>query len=132
MMSTYLPFFFALTEPPLRACGSPSKSSMEVALLNDVAGRGGGIPGVDDIERGTFPAARGGALDEGGAGLAESGGRLPMAEGALLSGPEPIGGAPGLSDLAWGAGPFGGGGVLCANVLLPGSFLLTHLFSSLS
>lgn len=123
MISTYLPFFFPL-EPagPLRAVGAPSKSSIEVALLRDGAGRGGAPGGV--AVPGTVAGRDDGVLDPGGAGLAEIDGGLPPSPGAA-------GGTLGLAVRVEGPA-FGGGGVLRADVLPSGSFLLTHFLRLLS
>jgi hypothetical protein len=114
-------------------------------LLNEVAGLGGApdeLPGgvgktaPVDTDRGI---AGGGAPSEGGAGLADTDGGAPAEEDGRL--PEPIcggvaiaGGGPPLPliVLLGAAEAFGGGGVPRAGVALPGSFLLTHFFSSLS
>lgn len=159
MTSTYLPFFFPLeAAAPFRACGAPSKSSIELALLSDVAGREGGArpdPGPGGVEaaapvetgRGMFAPAGGGTpREDDRAGLPERDGALPV--GGRLSDPvtaaeaeagplEAIGGAPAallvLPVLLCGAGPFGGGGVARAAALaLFGSFLLTHFFRFVS
>jgi hypothetical protein len=130
----------------LRACGAPSKSSIELALLNDVAGLGGApaeLPGgvgktaPVDTDRGI---AGGGAPSEGGAGLADTDGGAPAEEDGRLpeapacGGVAIAGGGPPLPliDLLGGAEPFGGGGVPRVGAALPGSFLLTHFFSSVS
>ena len=74
-------------------------------------------------------------LEERGAALDEEGGRLPEAD---IGGSEGTGGAPlggMLLELAvrlGGAEPRGGGGVARTGAALPGSFLLTHFFRSLS
>ena len=150
--STYRPPFFLPRPPagPFRAVGAPSRSSIELALLNDVDGRGGGGaspspgPGAEpaillggvslDTDRG-----RGGgpprdddnaglpAIDEGAKppGPAEDDGRLDAIGGVL----------PKLATLgALLGGPIrlGGGGGVADGVALPGSFLLTHFFSSVS
>lgn len=146
--STYLPFFLPLTVPPLRACGGPSKSSIELAVLSDVAGRGGGpeeLPGrvggaaaPVETDRGTALRNGGGAPSSDGAGLPVCGGGAPAEEVGRLSGPGGLGEAAGggallpLAVLLGGAAPLGGGGVPRDTVALLGSFLLTHFLSSLS
>lgn len=130
MTSTYLPFFFPL-EPagPLRAVGAPSKSSIEVALLRDGAGRGGAPGGV--AVPGTVAGRDDGVLDPGGAGLAEIDGGPPERDGGLPPSPGAAGGTLGLAVRVEGPA-FGGGGVLRADVLPSGSFLLTHFLRLLS
>lgn len=135
MTSTYLPFFFPLVDPagPLRACGSPRRSSIEVALLNDVPGREGGPPGGARNERGKLEASEGALVEMAAGGALPLGpGGLPMGTGKVALGVEFNGGI-GLTVLVGGgAGPLGGGGVPTVAVLLPGSFLFTHFFKSWS
>lgn len=117
---------------------------MELALLNDVAGRGGGgkdepIGGVGmaalvEADR-AVPSIGGGAASEGGAGLLDSDGGAPADDGGLLSSPKPMlaaGGAVLPLALLLGADALGGGGVPRDTLALFGSFLLTHFFNSLS
>lgn len=136
----------------MRACGAPSKSSIELAWLREVEGLGGGpaeLPGRDElspvvetalveIDRagpnagvGGRPRDVAGLLDSGGGGAPpDDDGRLPVPAG--------IGGTGGggiLAPLAVRLGgpiAFGGGGVARVGVALFGSFLLTHFFRSLS
>lgn len=111
---------------------------MDVALLKDEPGRDGGPPGGARNDRGKLGAASDGALVEiDGAGLVNIADEPPPPTGIGGGG---IGGTAwlwpsggiGLAVLVGGAVPFGGGGVALAAVLLPGSFLLTHFFKSLS
>ena len=144
MTSTYLPFFFPRAVPPLRACGAPSKSSIELALLRDVEGLGGGakppeLPGgvgaAAPVE--TDRGIGGGTPNvDGGAGLPESGGGAPADDDGRLPALDAIGGVAAggtLAPLVVLLGPIrGGGGGAAAGVALLGSFLLTHFFRSLS
>jgi hypothetical protein len=132
---------------PFRACGAPRRSSIELALLRDVAGREGGarpeleLGGVApaapvDTERVGPSGAPGGGIPNS-AGLSERDGGAPVPVDGRLFGAvggrcEAIGGALlALADLLGGKGPLGGGGVERAvAVALLGSFLLTHFFSS--
>lgn len=140
----------------MRAWGAPSRSSMELAVLRDVEGRGGGArPELEPGGMGAGPvdAARGNPLAPPGTGTprepgnpglpARDGGPAPV-DGRLsidvprseidggrcnMGGPEAV--LPPLTDLLCGIGPFGGGGVARAEaVALFGSFLLTHFLSS--
>jgi hypothetical protein len=128
---------------PLRACGAPIRSSIELALLRDVAGRdGGGPPGPDGV--GTVPPLETDrAIGPGGGTPSEDGpleaiGGAPADVEGRLSELTAIGGGPiggvlvALTVLAGGAETFGGGGVARTGALLSGSFLLTHFFRSLS
>lgn len=140
--STYLPFFFPLPAAPLRAWGAPSKSSIELALLKDVDGRGGGckpaeLPGgvgtaaPVETDRGPsgggIPNAEGAGLPgiDGGGAPAEDPGRLLTLGGIAAGGTLAV-----LGVRLGGAGPRGGGGVPRTGALLLGSFLLTHFFKS--
>lgn len=117
---------------------------MELALLSDVAGRGGGkeepIGGVAmaalvEADR-AVPSIGGGAASEDGAGLLDSDGGAPADDGGLLSGPKAMLAAGGtvlpLALLLGGPDALGGGGVPRDTLALFGSFLLTHFFNSLS
>lgn len=119
---------------------------MELAWVKEDEGRGGGpleLPGGVGIEPPVeTERGRGGAanpeipgLDERGAALEEDGGRLPEADigGSEGTGGTPMGGTlPELAVRLGGAEPRGGGGVARTGAALPGSFLLTHFFKSLS
>lgn len=93
---------------PLRACGAPSRSSIELACVKDDDGRGGGpaeLPGgvgtaaPVETDRGKLPRVGGTPRPEK-AGLDESEGGTSLDEdGGLL--PEPR-----------GMGGIGGGGIL--------------------
>lgn len=121
---------------------------MELALLSAVPGLDGSPVDTDRwIGNGL---AESGAAEDGMLGLKFRGDESPAGEGDRLDGlgggarvgAEPdvgklfANGGPALVELAdrlGGAGPLGGGGVELAVVVAPlGSFLLTHLFSSLS
>lgn len=141
--STYLPFFFPRAVPPLRTCGAPSKSSIELALLRDVEGLGGGakppeLPGgVDAAAPVETDRGSGGTPSvDGGAGLPEIGGGAPADDEGRLPALDAIGGVAAggtLVPLVVLLGPIrGGGGGAAAGVALLGSFLLTHFFKSLS
>lgn len=147
--STYRPFFLPRPVLPLRADGAPSKSSIELAWLNEVEGLGGPaeLPGRDEAPPagGTAPVETdragpnagvcgrpseddAGLLDSGGGGApADEPGRLPDAAGTAGGGML----LP-LALLLGGAEAFGGGGVARAGVALLGSFPLTHFLSSSS
>lgn len=142
--STYLPFFFPLTVLPLRACGAPIRSSIELALPRDDLGRdGGGVSPVPDtvfigasLEADRGAGRAGGSPSEDcplvgiGRASAEVDGR-PSELAAFGGGP--IGGSlAALATLDGGAEAFGGGGVARTGVPPSGSFLLTHFFRSLS
>jgi hypothetical protein len=126
---------------PLRAWGAPIKSSIELACVRDEEGRGGGpleLPGGVGIaapvetDRGAIPEKPGLEDNNGGAAAEEDGGRLPETDIGGI-GDAPFGGMlPELAARLGGADPRGGGGVAWTGALLPGSFLLTHFFRSLS
>jgi hypothetical protein len=131
---------------PLRAVGAPIKSSIELAWVKVEDGRRGGpleLPGGVGIDApvetdrgrggGASPEIPG--LEERGAALDEEGGRLPEADigGSGGTGGAPFGGMlPELVVRLGGRDPLGGGGVARTGAALPGSFLLTHFFKSLS
>ena len=101
MTSTYpLPFLLFLTVPPFRACGTPIKSSMVLALLIAVPGLDGGADGGANR-----PSPVGGAK-VGAAGVSP----LVCAGDSLRPGEEVVRG------LLPGSGPMFTGGVL-----VPGS-----------
>lgn len=131
----------------MRAVGAPSKSSIELALLREVEGLGGGakppeVPGgvgaAAPVETGRGNG--GGAPNvDGGAGLPEidGGANAPADDDGRLPALWAIGGVAAGGRLAvlpvLLAGPaLGGGGVAAAGVAELGSFLLTHFFSSVS
>lgn len=152
--STYLPpFFFPFTVPPFR--GPASKSSILLAVLNELAGRIGGTA-APPIEGGRIipapspfvPASEAGVPTrlggpEGGkpgpdplvGGRAPGGAPVPLP--ALLGGPlgGPIGGPIDPAPLATrlGGPPRGGGGVAATGAAASAPpFLLTHFFRSSS
>ena len=113
-------------------------------MLKEVAGRGGaanpigGVGMAAPVETDRWMEG-GGRPSEDGPGL--PGGGIPVVEGGRLPGPDNIGDGPDegggaallpLAVLLGGAEARGGGGVARAAVALPGSFLLTHFFKSVS
>lgn len=122
---------------------------MELALLSAVPGLDGGPltePGVKLgaptetdrgsewglLDGGTDREGRAGEIDRGeSAGILGAGLNMGMLE--AIGGPTGGEGWPPLADRLGGADPLGGGGVdTAAGLALLGSFLLTHLLSSLS
>lgn len=144
--STYRPFFFPFPAGPLRTVGAPSKSSIELALLKEVEGLGGGanppeLPGgvgaaaPVDTDRGNG----GGAPNpDGGAGLPDIGGgaNAPADDdgrlAALAIGGVAVGGRLAVLPVLLAGPALGGGGVAAEGVAELGSFLLTHFLSSVS
>lgn len=137
MTSTYpLPFFPFLIVPPFRAPAGPRRSSMDDALLIDVAGLEGGpaggaeaspllfsdpvaggpesVPAAGELPpAGESPDGRPGGvgLDDGGIGL--DGGPVKLDIGGGADGwVEFVVGMDGAEDVLRRGGPFGGGGVL--------------------
>lgn len=140
---------------PFLAVGAPSRSSIELALLSDVDGRGGGgarpSPGAEPAELpGGVGVGAAAPVDtdrgrEGGAPSDEDSPGLPATDGGAAPIPGPadddgrldiIGGVlatlAALVALLGGPIRLGGGGGVADGVALLGSFLLTHFFNSVS